>query len=95
MMQAPLVAGPGIVGGLIEMPPPPCTPVYIDGSGGAGGGSPPSPGPASGSSDSGAGDALHAERMEYIRQLVQERDQLATAEGCDVARRLIEQGKKC
>lgn len=37
-------------------------------------------------------DALHQERMEYIRQLVQEREALATSSpGCDVARRLIEQ----
>lgn len=111
MMQAPMVGAGGVpVGGLLEMPPPPCTPVYVDGAGGVtlgpggtliggggsvvvGSGSPPSPGPASGSSDSGAGDALHAERMEYIRQLVQERDQLATTDGCDVAKRLIEQGK--
>ncbi|XP_053638031.1 KH domain-containing, RNA-binding, signal transduction-associated protein 2 isoform X2 [Cherax quadricarinatus] len=36
-------------------------------------------------------DALHQERMEYIRQLVQEREALASSSGCDVARRLIEQ----
>ncbi|XP_064086056.1 KH domain-containing, RNA-binding, signal transduction-associated protein 2-like isoform X3 [Macrobrachium nipponense] len=36
-------------------------------------------------------DALHQERMEYIRQLVQEREALANSPGCDVARRLIEQ----
>ncbi|XP_047489521.1 KH domain-containing, RNA-binding, signal transduction-associated protein 3-like, partial [Penaeus chinensis] len=36
-------------------------------------------------------DALHQERMEYIRQLVQEKESLASNPGCDVARRLIEQ----
>lgn len=36
-------------------------------------------------------DALHQERMEYIRQLVQEKESLANNPGCDVARRLIEQ----
>ena len=37
-------------------------------------------------------DALHQERMEYIRQLVQEKESLANNPGCDVARRLLEQG---
>ena len=87
-MQAPIVAT-GVP--LDHIPPPPCTPgVYVDGGTGGGSNPPSSPPP---SSDGGAGDALHAERMEYIRQLVQERDNLANAEGCEVARRLIEQGK--
>lgn len=87
-MQTPVVnAG----GALMDMPPPPpCTSAYIEGTGGPGSTDAASPPPMS---DGGTGDALHAERMEYIRQLVQERDSLATTEGCEVARRLIEQGK--
>uniref|UniRef100_A0A6A7GBP3 KH domain-containing, RNA-binding, signal transduction-associated protein 2-like n=1 Tax=Hirondellea gigas TaxID=1518452 RepID=A0A6A7GBP3_9CRUS len=81
ILSPTIPVGGGVVG-LLEMPPPPCTPVYVDPS-------PPTPPPPCG--DGGAGDALHAERMEYIRQLVQERDNLATTDGCDVAKRLVEQ----
>lgn len=49
------------------------------------------PAPPPTTAEAATADALHQERMEYIRQLVQERESLATANGCDVARRLIEQ----
>ena len=41
-----------------------------------------------------AEDVIHQERMDYIRELVQEREKLSGNPGCDVARRLIEQGKQ-
>ena len=66
-------------GAIVVMPTPPAAP------------------PASneaGPEDSAATDLLHQERMEYIKQLVQERERLSAGPGCDVAKRLIEQGKK-
>ena len=38
-------------------------------------------------------DTSHQERMEYIRQLVQEREALASTPGTENARRLLEQGR--
>lgn len=49
------------------------------------------PTPPAVNAEAATADALHQERMEYIRELVQERESLASAAGCDVARRLIEQ----
>lgn len=46
-----------------------------------------------GLSDAAASDMLHQERMEYIKQLVQEREKLSNGVGCDVAKKLIEQGR--
>ena len=37
--------------------------------------------------------AEQAERMEYIRQLVQQRDHLSGLNGCELALKLVEQGR--
>ncbi|KAL7646849.1 UNVERIFIED_CONTAM: hypothetical protein RMT77_002105 [Armadillidium vulgare] len=44
-----------------------------------------------GIADGAASDMLHQERMEYIKQLVQERERLSNGVGCEVAKKLIEQ----
>ena len=65
----------------INNPPPSLTPIS-------------SSDPSATCGDAGGTDATHQERMEYIRQLVQEREALAGTPGTENARRLLEQGEE-